>query len=398
MRVAIDTQSLRPPLTGIGYFVHRLTNAMLPLLASNEELLSFNGWAIEPLDREFLARAEMRNSGLDSEQSMWTLRHVASKGYVVLRQMPPVLRKGLRALRAARFHSAEKNFDLFHAANFVPPGVAHKPVLPVIYDLSHIRYPQTHPKERVEWVETQLKLLADVPFVQTISEFSKSEIVALLGMPADRIYVTYPAPGAHFRPDRDGDASCLAKHNLASRMYFLFVGTREPRKNFKTVSEAYMALPAATQAQFPLIWLGPPGWGELSLSPAAERGKDQGFIRLIGYVPDRELAVLYRNTALFVMPSVYEGFGMPVVEAMACGAPMALSRIPVFEEIAGGVARYVDPMDVAGWRQAIKEAIDAGPQEARRASPPDPTRFSWRASAATTLDLYRRLAGSEGDR
>ena len=89
MRVAIDTQPLRPPLTGIGHFVHRLTNAMLPLLASNEELLSFNGWGIESLDQEFLARAETRNSSLDSEQSMWTLRHVASKGRVVLRQMPP---------------------------------------------------------------------------------------------------------------------------------------------------------------------------------------------------------------------------------------------------------------------------------------------------------------------
>ncbi len=395
MRVAIDTQSLRPPLTGIGHFVHRLTNAMLPLLASNEELLSFNGWGLEPLDQQFLARTEMRNSGLDLEQSMWTLRYFASKGYVVLQQMPPVLRKGVRALRAVRFHSAEKNFDLFHAANFVTPGTFHKPVLPIMYDLSHLRYPQTHPKERVEWVETQLKLLADVPFVQTISEFSKSEIVTLLGVSPDRIYVTYAAPGMHFRPDRDGDESCLAKHNLASLKYFLFVGTREPRKNFKTVAEAYTALPAATQAQFPLIWVGPAGWGEISLSPAAERGKDQGLIRMIGYIPGLELAALYRNTTLFVMPSIYEGFGMPVVEAMACGARMALSKIPVFEEIAGGCARYVDPMDVAGWCDAIAEAIDAGPEGPHRASPPDLTRFSWRSSAATTLYLYRRLAGSE---
>ncbi len=174
MRVAIDTECLRPPLTGIGHFVHRLTNAMLPLLAGNEELLSFNGWGIKPLDREFLTRAAIRNSGLDSEQSTWTLWYVASKGYVVLRQMPPVLRKGVRALRAARFHSAEKNFDLFHAVNYVPPGTFHKPVLPVIYDLSHLRFPQTRPKDRVELLEHQLKLLADVPYVQTVSEFSKS--------------------------------------------------------------------------------------------------------------------------------------------------------------------------------------------------------------------------------
>jgi alpha-1,3-rhamnosyl/mannosyltransferase len=387
MRVAIDTRPLRPPLTGIGHFVHRLTSAMLPLLAANEQLLSFNGWRIQPLDQEFLARAEMRNSSAGPEQSMWTFRHVASKGSVFLRQMSP------DALRAARFHSAEKNFDLFHAVNYVPPGAPHKPVLPFIHDLSHIRYPQTHPKERVEWLEQQLKLLADVPYVQTNSEFSKSEIVAVLGVSSNRIYVTYAAPGMHFRPDRDGDEAWLAKCNLAPRKYFLFVGTREPRKNFKTVAEAHTALPVAMQAQLPLIWVGPPGWGELSLSPAAERGKDQGLIRMIGYVPDRELAALYRNTALFVMPSIYEGFGMPVVEAMVCGARIALSRIPVFEEIAGSYARFVDPMDVEGWRQAMKDAIEEGRgTPTARGVQPDLARFSWHSSAATTLDLYRRLA------
>jgi alpha-1,3-rhamnosyl/mannosyltransferase len=94
------------------------------------------------------------------------------------------------------------------------------------------------------------------------------------------------------------------------------------------------------------------------------------------------------------MPSLYEGFGMPVVEAIACGARIALSRIPVFEEIAGTDARYVDPMDVEGWRQAIEDAIHEGPEWAR-GSPPDLTRFSWRSSAATTLELYRRLSRIE---
>lgn len=389
MRVAIDTWSLRPPLTGIGHFVHRLTSAILPLLAANEQLLSFNGWRIEPLDREFLARAEMQNSGAGPEQSTW-IRHVANKGYVFLRQMSPA-RKAARALQAARFHGAEKSFDLFHAVNYVPPGTFHKPVLPIIYDLSHMRYPQTHPKERIEWLEQQLKLLSGVPFVQTISEFSKSEIVAVLGMPADRIYVTYPAPGAVFRPEREADDACLARYGVEPLKYFLIVGTREPRKNVKTVAEAYTALPVGLLTQYPLLWVGPSGWGDLALSPAIECAKNIGQIRILGYVPDRDLAALYRNTVLFVMPSVYEGFGMPVVEAMACGARMTLSRIPVFEEIAGGDARYVDPMDVEGWRTAMNDAVE------RRYEPPRDlrsklARFSWSASAASTLDLYRRLA------
>jgi glycosyltransferase involved in cell wall biosynthesis len=392
MRVAIDTRALRPPLTGIGHFVHRLMDAMLPLLAPDETLLSFGGLRIESLDRHSLTRAEALNSNRASANSAQSVSRFADDAIVLLRQISP-LRKAFRALQAHLFLNAEKGFDLFHAVNFVTPGTPNKPVLPFIHDLSHIRYPQAHPKERVEWLERQLKLLVTMPYVQTNSQFSKGEIVAVLGVSPDRIYVTYAAPRAHFGPERDDDDSCLARNKLALGKYLLAVGTREPRKNFNTLAEAYAALPAATQAQFPLVWVGPPGWGVIPLSPAGERAKELGQIRLIGYVPDRELAALYRNTVLFVMPSIYEGFGMPVVEAMACGARVALSRIPVFEEVAGSYGRYVDPMDVEGWRQAIKDAIDEGQGVVGARSPlPDLTRFSWHSSAATTLDLYRRLA------
>jgi glycosyltransferase involved in cell wall biosynthesis len=391
MRVAIDTRSLRPPLTGIGHFVHRLVDAMVPLLAPEEKLLSFNGWRIEPLDRDFLIRIGSLNSELAPGGREPPFREVANTIYGFLRRIYPV-RRGVRGLQEYNFHKAKKDFDLFHAANYVPPGSFDKPVLPIIYDLSHVRFPQAHPRERVDWLEKQLKLLVDVPYVQTISEFSKSEIVAVLGIPPARVHVTYPAPGVDFRSEREADDTCLAEYNAERFKYFLVVGAREPRKNFKTVAEAYTALPAPVQAQFPLLWAGPPGWGDLSLSRAVERAKELGRIRIIGYVSDRDLAALYRNTILFVMPSIYEGFGMPVVEAMACGARIALSRIPVFEEIAGKDARYVDPMDVEGWRQAIKDAIDEGPGLLHRGPPPDLTRFSWLTSAATTLDLYRRLA------
>jgi alpha-1,3-rhamnosyl/mannosyltransferase len=283
MRVAIDTRSLRPPLTGIGHFVHRLTSAILPLLAADEQLLSFNGWRIEPLDRNFLTRVERLNS---EEGQARGFRSAADKAVVLLRQMSPA-RKAIRALYANRFHRIEQHFDLFHAVRYVAPGTTDKPILPVIYDLSHLRFPQAHPQERVEWLENQLKLLTDVRYLQTISEFTKNEIVALLGVSSDRIYVTYPAPGAVFQPERGADDSCLARYGVEPFQYFLVVGTREPRKNFKTVAEAYAALPVSTQARYPLLWVGPSGWGDIALSPAVERAKELGRIRIVGYVPDR---------------------------------------------------------------------------------------------------------------
>jgi len=391
MRVAIDTRSLRPPLAGIGHFTHRLTEAMLPLLSRDDTLLAFNGWTLEPLDRQFLSRVTAANSGDGSAGLQRVVRQAVKRFYLTLRPVAPV-RKALRAMQAHRFHGHEERFDVFHAINYVPPGRFRRPVLPFIHDLSHVRYPLMHPKDRVDWLRRQLALVADAPFVQTNSLFSKREIVAVLGIPEDRVHVTYAAPGAEFQPGADGDETWLAKSKLTARRYILTVGTREPRKNFKSIAEAYAGLPENLQAKFPLVWCGSAGWGDLALSRSVARAKEAGHIRIAGYVSDRELAALYRNCALFIMASVYEGFGMPVVEAMACGARVALSRIPVFEEIAGNYARYVEPLDIGEWRRAIKEIIEEASDSREVQMPrPDLARFSWRSSAATTLDLYRQL-------
>jgi alpha-1,3-rhamnosyl/mannosyltransferase len=391
MRVAIDTRSLRPPLAGIGHFTHRLTEAMLPLLSDGETLLAFNGLSLQSLDRRFLSYVESANSGTESLGWRRAAAQVAGKLYDTLRPTAPV-RKVFRAAQARRFRGSESRFDVFHAVNYVPPGRFRRPVLPFIHDLSHVRHPLMHPKDRVEWLEKQLALVAEAPLLQTNSLFSKREITAVLGIAADRVHVTYAAAGTEFRVARDGDESWLAKHNLVAARYILAVGTREPRKNFKSVAEAYVGLPENIRARVPLIWCGPPGWGELSLSSSATKVRDGGQIRMVGYVPDRELAALYRNCTLFVMASVYEGFGMPVVEAMACGARIALSKIPVFEEVAGDYARYVEPLDVEEWRRAIGDAIEeACDGRSIQMRQPDLTRFSWQSSAATTLDLYRQL-------
>jgi alpha-1,3-rhamnosyl/mannosyltransferase len=180
--------------------------------------------------------------------------------------------------------------------------------------------------------------------------------------------------------------------------YFLVVGTREPRKNFKTVAQAYVTLPEALRRRFPLLWVGPSGWGDVGLSVAAGQAIETGQIRIIGYVPDRDLAALYRNTMLFLMPSIYEGFGMPLVEALACGAPAAISKIPVFEEIAGRCARYVEPLDIEAWRSAMQDAIDTrGASIINGEASIDLARFSWHASAGVTLDLYRRCLSVVGN-
>ena len=183
MRVAIDTRALRPPLAGIGHFTYRLTEAMLPLLSSDETLLAFNGWALELLDRRFLDRIAAANSGTGSLGSQRATGRAGRKLYNALRPVAAV-RKGVRAVQAHRFRRNERRFDVFHAMNYVPAGATSRPVLPFIHDLSHIRHPNLHPRDRVEWLQDQLALVAEAPLVQTNSQFSKGEITALLGIPA----------------------------------------------------------------------------------------------------------------------------------------------------------------------------------------------------------------------
>src|ERR1700683_1848655 len=227
MRVAIDTRSLRPPLAGIGHFTHRLAQAMLPLLSGGETLLCFHGLAVDLLDRKFLNRVAAANSknGLTNPQR--AAGQAGRKFYEALRPIAAV-RKGVRAVQAHRFRRNEPRFDVFHAINYVPLGNIRRPVLPFIHDLSHIRHPKMHPRDRVEWLQEQLALVADARLVQTNSQFSKGEITAVLGIPADRIHVTYAAPGADFRRDPDGDEAWLATIALMAGRHFFVFGTRWP--------------------------------------------------------------------------------------------------------------------------------------------------------------------------
>ncbi len=396
MRVAIDAGCFHQPLTGIGHFVHRLIGAMLPLLSHDEELLALtNKYGLQSISDGFLSRIQSSNIAHTLGDALPPpFRGRGHKAYYLLRKTY-LARKAACIMQASRFRGVQRNFDLFHAVNYVPPGRLHKPALPIIYDLSHIRFPQFHPNERIRWLETNLKFIIRSAYIQTISEFTKSEIVSILGISPDRIFVTYPAPGEYFRPEKAADDHCLTKYRLLNGNYFLVVGTREPRKNFKTVAQAYVTLPEVLRRRFPLLWVGPSGWGDVGLSIAVAQAMEAGQIRIIGYVPDRDLAALYRNTMLFLMPSIYEGFGMPLVEALACGAPAAVSRIPVFEEIAGRCARYVKPLEIEAWRSAMQDAIDArGASIVDGEVPVNLSRFSWHASAGVTLDLYRRCVSA----
>jgi glycosyltransferase involved in cell wall biosynthesis len=266
----------------------------------------------------------------------------------------------LRARRA--------RLDLLHCPTFRAPSRPSVPLVVTVFDLAILRYPESFNP----WTRTYSRMLVPravraADAVIAISEFTKREVVELLDVPAERIRVIPLASGEQFAPE--GAA--------AEGEYVLAVGTLEPRKNLARLAEG------ARQAGLELRVVGARGWGGIEADGAG--------VQWVGEVSDAELASLYRGALCVAYPSLYEGFGLPVLEAMACGAPVLTSRGSATEELAAGAAVLVDPADPASIADGLREAIGRRAELARlgleRAS-----RYSWDRVADDTLAVYRDVA------
>jgi glycosyltransferase involved in cell wall biosynthesis len=258
--------------------------------------------------------------------------------------------------------------DLLHCPTFRAPSRPPVPLVLTVFDLAVLRHPESFNR----WTRTYSRLFVPravhaADAVIAISEFTKRELVELLDVAPERVRVIPLASGGEFGPD--GAA--------AEGEYVLAVGTLEPRKNLARLAEG------ARQAGLELRVVGARGWGGVHA--------DGTGVRWLGEVPDAELASLYRGALCVAYPSLYEGFGLPVLEAMACGAPVVTSRGGATEEVASGAAVLVDPADAGSIAEGLQEAIGRRDELARlgleRASG-----YSWDRVAEQTLEVYREVA------
>jgi alpha-1,3-rhamnosyl/mannosyltransferase len=227
-----------------------------------------------------------------------------------------------------------------------------------------------------------------------VSDFVRDELQACFPVPRAKIRVVHNGVSARFRP-HSSDATCdvLTRYGLVHGQYFAAVGTLEPRKNLHTALAAHARLPTAVRCRFPLTLIGVEGWLTDSLHVALERGLREGSVRRLGYVSDDDIPVLTAGALAMVYPSVYEGFGLPVVEAMASGIPVLCSTAQALREVAGDAGIMRDAADVEGFTEAMQALIDdralrerliaAGSARARS--------FSWRRTADETLAVYRQI-------
>jgi glycosyltransferase involved in cell wall biosynthesis len=288
--------------------------------------------------------------------------------------------------------------DLFHGTLFLPPLASPCPSVVNIYDLTVYRHPRTM-EARSKW---PLKLLLPAAVsradtIITLSEFTKQEIIERWPHARHKVEVVPGAPSLRFdgpsaASERAGAGKVLERYGVR-RPYVLCVGTTEPRKNIPRMLKAFELLHAMGAKDTQLVVVGRRGWGLRAERQEWESSPVRSFVNFTGYVPDEVLALLYRHADLFFYPSLYEGFGLPPLEAMAAGTCVVASNRASLPECLGEAALLADPLDSEALAKALlrvlrdpdlREAYSLkGLQQAKK--------YSWHRSAEKTLAIYREL-------
>ncbi|HLG86466.1 MAG TPA: glycosyltransferase family 1 protein [Alphaproteobacteria bacterium] len=248
---------------------------------------------------------------------------------------------------------------VYHEPNFIARPFDGITVV-TVNDFSWRHLASYHPRERIEWIDKNLaRTVKQTSRFIAVSEFTAKATMEELGVDRSRIDVVPWAPSAVFRPmNFDAAAPILAKYDLQDGGYILSVSTLEPRKNFDRLLLAHSKLPQSLRERYPLVISGGVGWGQVLDSPLAERSLREGHLKLLGHVPDCDLVALMARSGAFAYVSLYEGFGLPVIEAMASGAPVIASRTTAVGETAGSAALLVDPLDEADIAQAMRRILE----------------------------------------
>jgi len=286
--------------------------------------------------------------------------------------------------------------DLFHATEHLLPRLRRIRTVFTLHDLIFRFDPASHlPLNRIYLNLMVPRFLRAADAVIAVSECSKRDAVRLYGIPAEKIHVIPEGVDARFKPNPPASVEHVrSTHHLPER-FVLCVGTIEPRKNLPILFEALASRREQGLEIWPLVIAGKPGW---LYEPIFQRVTELGLQNLVhftGFFPDDDLPALCSAATLLAMPSRYEGFGLPVLEAMACGTPVVCSNTSSLPEVAGDAALLVPPDDVRGWGEAIARVLtdDALRAQMRERGLAHAARFSWELAARQTADLYRRVAG-----
>ncbi len=332
----------------------------------------------------------------DAEFLVYTGRDVALPPSVDGRRCPmpttnPALRIGWE-MAALPILTRRDRLSLFHGAvNALPMGLGC-PAIVTIHDLALFRWPEQVTARRFHYLSRAIRsAVRSADRVLAVSEATKSDIVELLDVDPEKISVTPLGVDGRFTPPGGEQLAEFRENSGNSQPYLLSVGTLEPRKNLPRLLEAFAEL--KNEIPHRLVLVGPEGWRTGAMQEALIRLDLGDRVHFTGFVPDEQLPLWYAGSDAVVVPSIYEGFGLPVVEAMACGAVVVTSNVSSLPEVAGGAAVLVDPGSSESIAEGIRRVIsDSSLQSDLRAKGLLRAReFTWQRTAEATVAAYRQV-------
>ena len=396
MRLVMGGESLEGPLTGIGQYTYHLAKGMLASPDIEDFKLLAHGRLRDP--SSLIAGGSNADSEATKNQkpsrlnvALGQARSIAAQSRTAValyeRLMPRLERHALRHYGAA---------DAYHSPNYMLPDFPGRRIVSIL-DLSTYRYPGQHPEARVRFVNQHIeKAIKQADHIITISNLVKGEIVERFRYPEERITVTYLGADDAFRPLSENEF--LTENQtlkLAYKGYFLFVSSIEPRKNLDRLLDAYLAYRSGCATEpLPLIVSGVPGWKSHNLHSRLKHLQARSDVRYLGYVNQSLLPTLMAGARALLYPSLYEGFGLPVLEAMQAGTAVITSQETAMAEIGGDAVIQVDPQNAGTMAEAIaslasdEEIVNALSHKGREQA----KQFSWRRCAEQTLATYHSTA------
>ncbi len=368
MRIGIDARLVFYHNAGIGQYILRLTEALAALDRENEYVL-------------FQSRKD-------------TLRPVVAPNFQQRKLWTPSHHRFERLALSAEL--LPYRLDVLHSPDFIPPYKTRAPNVITIHDLAFLLYPRFLTPKAAKYYGQIDPAARSAAHVIAVSLSTKRDITRLLGVPEDNVSVIYEAAYSAAQPLDPAVARARVRAKFGvDGDFILFVSTIEPRKNLPTLLAAYRKLLDGYKSTARLLVAGVKGWLTDEVDQAMEKYKLHNKVCFLGGVPADELQYLYQAARVLALPSFYEGFGLPPLEAMAHGTPVIVSNVSSLPEVVGDAGLLVDPNDVEGWTVALQRVLtdDVLHAEMSAKSLKRAAKFSWERAARETLDVYTKVAG-----
>ena len=380
MRIGIDVTSAITQGGGIGRYTRELIRALVAVDQDNE----YRFFSAKPIAKPPVENPVPQASNCTYHPSRFNERWLYRLWYRAQLPIPVQWTTG--------------KLDLFHSPDFVLPPTSGKiPTLLTVHDLSFVFFPDVYPKPLVSYLNQVVpRSVNKATHILADSQATKDDLIGVYQVAQEKITVLYSGADERFQPvtDKAKIRAVRQKYNLADTPYILSVGTVQPRKNYQMLIRAFA--PVAQHQPHDLIISGGKGWLYDEMMAEVERQGLNGRVHFIGFVDDEDLPTLYSEATLFVMPSIYEGFGIPILEAMGCGTPVISSNVSSLPEVTGDTSVLLPPDNQLAWTDTIENLLQNRAQREAlvKLGFDQAKQFSWQKSAKQLLQIYYKIANT----